>query len=60
MVFDVEHAGCKKKQLILQLSWGMYKQDGTLLEMEYYYLEPTDIIHIYIYISVQEQVINIV
>ena len=47
MVFDVEHTGCKE-QLILQLSWGMYKQDGTLLEMNYYYLEPTDYIYIHI------------
>ena len=50
MVFDVEHTGCKE-QLILQLSWGMYKQDGTLLEIKGYYLESTDYIYIYIYIS---------
>ena len=47
MVFDVEHTGCKE-QLIIQLSWGMYKQDGTLVEMNDYYLEPTDYIYIYI------------
>ena len=35
LVVDVEHTGCKE-QLIIQLSWGMYKQDGTLLEMKYY------------------------
>ena len=45
MVFDVEHTGCKE-QLILQLSWGIYKQDGTLLEIKDYYLEPTDFIYI--------------
>ena len=35
MVFDVEHTGCKE-QIVIKLSWGMYKQDDTLLEMEYY------------------------
>ena len=45
MVFDVEHTGCKKR-LICQLSWGMYKQDGTLLEMKDYYLEPINFIYI--------------
>ena len=49
MVFGVEHTGCKE-QLLLQLSWGIYKQDGTLLEMKYYCSEPTDYIYIYIYI----------
>ena len=40
IVFEVEHTGCKE-QLIIQLPWGMYKQDGTLLEMNDYNLEPT-------------------
>ena len=31
---------------------GMYKQGGTLLEIKYYYLEPTDFIYIYIYVYV--------
>ena len=48
MAFGVEHTG-RKEELILQLSWGMYKQDGTLLEMGYYHLEPTGL-YIYIYI----------
>ena len=32
MVFDLEHTGCSET-LILQLSWGLYKHDGTLIEM---------------------------
>ena len=48
MVSDVEHTGCQE-QLVLQLSWGMYKQDGALLEMNGYFVEPTDL-YIYIYI----------
>ena len=57
MVVDVEHTRCKE-QLDIQLSWCMYKQYGTLLEMEYHYLERT--VYIYIYILVQEQVIKII
>ena len=44
MVFDVAHKGCKE-QLILQLSWGMYKKDGTLLKMKDDYSEPTDVLY---------------
>ena len=39
MVFDVEHTGCTDA-FILQLSWGLYKRDGTLIEMKDYFLRP--------------------
>jgi DNA polymerase-3 subunit epsilon len=39
MIFDVEHTGCFET-LILQLSWGLYKHDGTLIEMKDYFLNP--------------------
>ena len=39
MVYDVEHTGCTDA-LILQLSWGIYKRDGTLIEMKDYFLRP--------------------
>ena len=39
MIFDVEHTGCSET-LILQLSWGLYKHDGTLIEMKDYFLKP--------------------
>ena len=40
MIFDLEHTGCDEA-LILQLSWGLYKHDGTLIEMKDYFLKPT-------------------
>ena len=46
MVFDVEHTGCTFAY-ILQLSWGLYKRDGTLIEMHDYFLKPDG--HIYIH-----------
>ena len=39
MVFDVEYNGCTEA-FILQLSWGLYKRDGTLIEMKDYFLKP--------------------
>ena len=39
MIFDVEHTGCSET-LILQLSRGLYKHDGTLIEMKDYFLNP--------------------
>ena len=38
MIFDLEHTGCGET-LILQLSWGLYKHDGTLIEMKDYFLK---------------------
>ena len=39
MVFDVEHTGCME-QFVLQLSWGLYHRDGTLIDMQDYFLKP--------------------
>ena len=45
IVFDVEHTGCHDKY-ILQLSWGIYKLDGSLITMKDYYLKPTHEIYV--------------
>ena len=46
MVFDIEHTGCTEV-FILQLSWGLYKRDGTLIEMKDYFLKPNNIMYIH-------------
>ena len=46
MVFDVEHTGCTEA-FILQLSRGLYKRDGTLIEMGDYFLKPDHEIYIH-------------
>ena len=46
MVFDVEHTGCME-QVILQLSWGLYTRDGTLIEIKDYFLKPNKKIFIH-------------
>ena len=38
MVFDVEHTGCTDAHA-LQLSWGLYKRDGNLIETKDYFLQ---------------------
>ena len=48
MVFDVEQTGCTEA-FILQLSWGLYKHDGTLIEMKDYFLKPNHEIYIFIH-----------
>ena len=45
IVFDVEHTGCRGKYF-LQLSWGIYNLDGSLITMKDYYLKPTREIYI--------------
>ena len=50
IVFDVEHTGCKESY-ILQLSWGIYDDNGTLLRMSDYYLQPDGYIYINPYAS---------
>ena len=46
MVFDVEHTGCMEAY-VLQLSWGLYKNDGTLIKMNDYFLKPDAPIYIH-------------
>jgi DNA polymerase III epsilon subunit-like protein len=46
IIFDIEHTGCSEA-FILQLSWGIYKEDGTLQEMKDYYLKPENEIFIH-------------
>ena len=46
MVFDVEHTGCTDAH-ILQLSWGLYKRDGNLIETKDYFLKISK--HIFIH-----------
>ena len=46
VVFDVEHTGCREA-FVLQLSWGLYLRDGTLLQMKDYYLKPESEIYIH-------------
>ena len=45
IVFDVEHTGCSDAY-ILQLSWGLYNNDGSLIKMRDYYLRPESEIYI--------------
>ena len=45
IVFDVEHSGCGDAY-ILQLSWGLYNNDGSLIKMRDYYLRPESEIYI--------------
>ena len=45
IVLDVEHTGCKESY-ILQLSWGIYNDNGTLLRMSDYFLQPDNYIYI--------------
>ena len=45
IVLDVEHTGCKESYL-LQLSWGIYNDNGTLLRMSDYFLQPDNYIYI--------------
>ena len=46
IVFDVEHTGCSEA-FVLQLSWGLYQRDGTLVQMKDYYLKPDGNIYIH-------------
>ena len=46
IVFDVEHTGCCEA-FVLQLSWGLYQHDGTLIQMKDYYLKPDGDIYIH-------------
>ena len=46
IVFDVEHTGCSEA-FVLQLSWGLYQRDGTLIKMKDYYLKPEGEIYIH-------------
>ena len=45
IVFDVEHTGCSDAY-ILQLSWGIYNSDGSLIQTKDYYLRPESEIYI--------------
>ena len=45
IVSDVEHTGCKEAY-VLQLSWGVYNDDGSLSRSSNYFLKPDN--HIYI------------
>ena len=45
MVFDVEHSGTGENY-VLQLSWGLYDDDGSLLLMNDFYVDPDDYIYI--------------
>ena len=50
IVLDVEHTGCKESY-ILQLSWGIYNDEGILLRMSDYFLQPDNYIYINPYAS---------
>ena len=50
MVFDVEHSGTSVNR-ILQLSWGLYSDDGTLVRMSDFYVKPNEYIEINPYVS---------
>ena len=50
IVLDVEHTGCKEAY-ILQLSWGIYNDDGTLLRTSDYFLKPDNYIYINPHVS---------
>ena len=50
MVFDVEHSGTGENY-VLQLSWGLYHDDGTLITMNDFYVDPDDYIYINPHVS---------
>ena len=50
MVFDVEHSGRSDSQ-VLQLSWGIYTNNGTCLSMKDYYVKPEGFIDINPHVS---------
>lgn len=45
-MLDVEHTGCREA-CVLQLSWGLYQRDGTLIQMKDYYLKPEGDLYIH-------------
>ena len=50
VVLDVEHSG-SKESYIIQFSWGLYDDNGSLLRMNDYYVKPHEYIYINPYVS---------